>query len=281
MDIDALRSFLAFVETGSFTRAAKQVHRTQSAISMQMKKLELDVSKQLFQKQGRRLNLTNDGQFFARYAKQLVQLHDETLQKMGSAQPSTLLKLGCPDDYAESVLPKLIPILHQLWPNLDLQITCAPSYKVKLMIDSGHLDLAIITRSPDSEEGYKLESSAGVWAYHPDFSVHQQTPLPIAIFQRDCRYHQAAIEGLHKQNRAFKIIACSGSAGAQRGIVRHGLAIGAMSELSIGDLHILSDESLPALPVIDIVLIRANSPQNPLTDALCLQLTQRYTCTTE
>ncbi|RJE78261.1 LysR family transcriptional regulator [Pseudoalteromonas sp. MSK9-3] len=276
MDIDALRSFLAFVETGSFTRAAKQVHRTQSAISMQMKKLEKDLNKTLFQKQGRLLNLSHDGQIFARYAKQLVQLHDETLQQMNTAQPSTLLRLGCPDDYAESVLPILVSLLHAYWPNLDLQITCTPSNRVKIMIDSGHLDLGIITRGSDIEEGYKLESSPGVWTHNPQFNAHSKTPLPIAIFQRDCRFHQAATDGLHKQNRAFEIIACSGSASAQRGIVRSGLAIGAMAQLSIGDLTPLTCDTLPALPIVDIVLIRASSSQNPVTDVACAQLCEHY-----
>ncbi|WP_105167714.1 LysR family transcriptional regulator [Pseudoalteromonas sp. T1lg23B] len=277
MDIDALRSFLAFVETGSFTRAAKQVNRTQSAISMQMKKLEQDLNKSLFQKRGRLLNLSHDGQIFARYAKQLVQLHDDTLAQMSAAQPSTLLRLGCPDDYAESVLPKIVKLLHQQWPNLDLQITCTPSNRVKIMIDSGHLDLAIITRSSDSEEGYLLESTQGVWVYNPKYDAQTKQPLPIAIFQRDCRFHQAAIEGLHKLNRAFEIIASSGSASAQRGIVRSGLAIGAMSALSKGDLAELQCSSLPPLPIADVVLIRANNQQNPVSDNFCASIAKYYT----
>ncbi|MCF6436278.1 MULTISPECIES: LysR family transcriptional regulator [Pseudoalteromonas] len=280
MDIDALRSFLAFVETGSFTRAAKQVNRTQSAISMQMKKLEQDLNKSLFQKQGRLLNLSYDGQIFARYAKQLLQLHDETLAQMNAVKPSTLLRLGCPDDYAESVLPKVVQLLHQQWPNLDLQITCTPSNRVKIMIDSGHLDLAIITRSSDSEEGYLLESTQGVWVYNPKCDAHNKQPLPIAIFQRDCRFHQAAIEGLHKLNREFTIIACSGSASAQRGIVRNGFAIGAMSVLSKGSLSVLSDKSLPILPIADVVLVRANNQQNPVSDIFCANIAKCYTSNT-
>lgn len=279
MDIEALRSFLAFVETGSFTRAAKQVNRTQSAISMQMKKLEQDLKKALFKKQGRLLALSYEGQFFARYAKQLVQLHDETLAQMHAEQPSTLMRLGCPDDYSESVLPILVKLLHQQWPNLDLQITCTPSNRVKLMLDSGHLDLGIITRSADSEEGYFLKSSQGVWVHNSDFDAAQQHPLPIAIFQRDCRFHQAATEGLHKQGRAYKVIACTASASAQRGIVQSGVAIGAMAKLSIGDLQQLSSENLPQLPTADIVLVRSNNLQNPISDALCHCICQRYAAT--
>ncbi|CAH9068147.1 HTH-type transcriptional regulator HdfR [Pseudoalteromonas holothuriae] len=276
MDIDALRSFLAFVETGSFTRAAKQVNRTQSAISMQMKKLEQDVNKSLFEKQGRLLSLSYDGQVFARYAKQLVQLHDDTLLQMNTAKPTTLLRLGCPDDYAESVLPTLVKLLHTQFTNLDLQITCTPSNRVKLMIDSGHLDLGVITRSPDSEEGYMLESAQGFWVYSPQHQAQQLQPLPIAIFQRDCRFHQATLEGLHKQSRDFKIIACCGSACALKGIVKSGIAISAMNELSIGDLPKLIDSNLPKLPTTDVVLVRANNQQNPVSDVFCADLSQQY-----
>ncbi len=281
MDIEALRSFLAFVETGSFTRAAKQVHRTQSAISMQMKKLEQDINKSLFEKSGRQLVLSQDGQVFAGYAKQLVHLHDDTLNKMHAEAPSTLVRLGCPDDYAESVLPALVTHLHTLWPNLDLQIICAPTPRVKLMLDSGHLDMGMITRSPNSEEGHLLHTDKGVWIYNKYHTAHLQAPLPVAVFQSDCRFHQAAIEGLIKQKTQFKLIACSGSASAQRGLVRQGLAIGAMATLSKGDLDILNLNELPPLPTIDIVLLRSNSKNNPISEEQLIGVCEGYRLNTE
>lgn len=276
MDIEALRSFLAFVETGSFTRAAKQVHRTQSAISMQMKKLEQTVDKTLFKKNGRLLSLSKDGQVFAGYARQLLQLHDETLVKMKTEAPSTLLRLGCPDDYAESVLPLVVPLLHQFWGNLDLQIFCTPSNRIKIMLDSGHLDLGIITRSSDSEEGHFLQADQGVWVYNKNKTAHLTTPLRIAVFQPDCRFHQAAIEGLLKQDKPFKLIACSGSASAQRGIVKAGLAVGAMASLSKGDLDELHANDLPQLPAINIVCARANNANNPMSEDILIKLCERY-----
>ncbi|PAJ75290.1 LysR family transcriptional regulator [Pseudoalteromonas sp. NBT06-2] len=276
MDIEALRSFLAFVETGSFTRAAKQVHRTQSAISMQMKKLEQNIDKSLFEKKGRLLVLSQDGQVFTGYARQLLQLHDETLNKMQTEVPSTLLRLGCPDDYAESVLPKVVKFLHQTWVNLDLQIVCTPSNRVKLMLDSGHLDIGITTRSTNSEEGYLLQSDRGIWIFNSNETAHLTIPLPIAVFQSDCRFHQAAIEGLLKQKRQFKLIACSGSASAQRGIVQQGLAIGAMAKLSKGNLDELSCDNLPQLPTIEIVLLRSSSKNNPISEEQLISLCESY-----
>ena len=212
MDIDALRTFCAFVDTGSFTRAAAQISRTQSAVSMQMKKLEQDLASPLFEKQGRQLVLTHQGHQLASYAKQLIALHDEAFKQLKAGTGNLRVRIGCPDDYAHSLLPELVDALHQQFNALDLQISCAPSTELRAKLDQGLLDLVIATRSPDSEEGYLLQSSQGVWVKSPAFEINDSTPLPIALFQRDCKFHQASIEGLLKAERRFNIIACCGSA---------------------------------------------------------------------
>ncbi|WP_164519321.1 LysR family transcriptional regulator [Pseudoalteromonas rubra] len=262
MDIDSLRSFIACVENGSFTRAASQLYRTQSAISMQMKKLQQEVGRPLFEKSGRKLHLTQDGHTLMRYARQLVRLHDDTLTHMRRNEGTTLLRLGCPDDYADAILPRLVSQLHRHWPNLELDIHCMSSNRIKDALDRGELDLAVITRSPDSEEGVLLYHDQGVWvgSFHPDPS------LSLAIFQRDCRFHQAAIEGLMKQERPFKVIANCGSASALRALVKAGLAVGALAKSSARGLPIISLSDLPALPAIEIVLIRSNAAANPIRE---------------
>lgn len=163
MDIDALRSFLAFVETGSFTRVAKQSFRTQSAISMQMKKLEDELNTQLFTKDGRMLVLTEDGQRLATHATQIIATHDEALLELKNKLPQQTIHLGCPDDYAESILPYIVALLREEHPHISLQITCAPSVHLKGLLDSNRLDLAIVTRSPTSQEGYFLQTDKGIW----------------------------------------------------------------------------------------------------------------------
>lgn len=278
MDIEALRSFIAFVETGSFTRTAKQVHRTQSAISMQMKRLEEQVGKPLFIKNGRHLMLSYDGQRLAPYAKSLIEMHDKTLAQLKSETPTTQIRLGCPDDYAESVLPGLTRLLHQQWPQLDLQITAAPSHRIRIMLDSNHLDAGIVTRSPTSEEGYPLQREQGVWvqAVQHDHLLSAE-PLPVVLFQPECKFYQAAIDGLIKQNRNFKVMACTSSASTLRGLIAHGLGIGAMARSSMSaGLAEISGNILPGLPMIDIVLILSGRKENPLSEAFGKQLSQWY-----
>ena len=96
MDIDALRSFIAFVDTGSFTRAAKQTFRTQSAISMQMKKLEEETGHSLFIKEGRNLSLTDQGQELVSYARRLIALHDEAIGHFSLTQAQKTIKNRMP-----------------------------------------------------------------------------------------------------------------------------------------------------------------------------------------
>ncbi|OUL58507.1 LysR family transcriptional regulator [Pseudoalteromonas ulvae] len=277
MDLEALRSLLAFVETGSFTRAALQVHRSQSAVSMQMKKLEADVGQRLFVKQGRDLTLTQAGLALARQAHALVQLHDRTLKELKSNQHNTVLRLGCPDDYAQTILPKLVGLLREHINPLDLQISCASSTVIRHQLDCGQLDAAILTRAPDSEEGHFLHCSQGAWFAHPHFKIDSKQPLPIAVFQRDCKFHQTSIEGLIKLNQPFEVIAHCGSAVALNGLVAQGLAIGAMAQISnMQQLVAISAPYLPILPAITIVLATNQFSHNPMTPQLAQQLSAAF-----
>ncbi len=163
MDIDALRGFLAFVETSSFTRAAKQINRTQSAFSAQMRKLEEELNVTLFQKEGRNLVLTEAGLALRSHAEQLVALHNSALKQVkryGDKQP---LRLGCPEDYNDTILPKVIRLLQQAEPTCSIQVFSLPSITLREWLDDGRLDAAIVTRAPDSEEGYWLTHDVGVW----------------------------------------------------------------------------------------------------------------------
>ncbi|MFM2486440.1 LysR family transcriptional regulator [Celerinatantimonas yamalensis] len=253
MDIDALRSFLAFVETGSFTRAAKQISRTQSALSAQMRKLEGEIGSTLFEKEGRHLVLSEAGVRLSSFATELVNHHDHALGQLRKFQGKNPLRLGCPEDYNETILPTIIQALKQSEPTCSIQIYNEPSIMLKQKLDEGVLDGAILTRTPGREEGYYLCSDHGVWIAAADEIIPLKGPLTLALFQSDCQYHAAAIDGLTKRGIRYQLLACCNSASAQRALVKQGLAIGAMGKLSVSeDLTVLSD--MPPLPKVDIVL---------------------------
>lgn len=272
MDIDALRSFLAFAETGSFTRAAKQINRTQSAFSTQMRKLEEGLCVKLFEKDGRNLVLSEAGLALRSHAEKLVDLHNHTLKQVKRYENKRPLRLGCPEDYNDNLLPKIIKVLKRAEPTCSVHIVNEPSVSLRQKLDAGELDAAIVTRAPNSEEGYWITSDRGVWISHPDFILDDSRPIPLALFNTDCKYHASAINSLTKQNTAYQLLTCSNTASAQRAIVREGLAIGAMGALSVtDDLKIL--DKMPTLPTVDIALI-IGTTSHPLLDKECLEQLQ-------
>ena len=269
MDIDALKSFLAFVETGSFTRAARQINRTQSAFSAQMRKLEEELNVNLFEKEGRNLVLTEAGLALRAHADSLISLHNKTIKSIKRYQDKKPLRLGCPEDYNDAILPYVMMALKQAEPTCSIHIYNQPSYVLRDWLDEGKLDAAIVTRAANTQEGYWLASDQGVWIRSHDFIHNNSAPLPLALFQTDCNYHIAAIEGLSKQGKDFQLLACCNTASAQRAIVREGLAIGAMGRLSTTpDLVIMDD--MPPLPAVDIALL-LSATQHPLLDKETLE----------
>ncbi|CCQ12302.1 Transcriptional regulator [Pseudoalteromonas luteoviolacea B = ATCC 29581] len=256
MDVDSLRTLLAFVETGSLTRAAKQVYRTQAAVSMQMKKLEQELGVSLFDKQGRNLVLTREGQQLARNAARLVHLHDETKDLVAKSRGVVSIRIGCPDDYVDAILPRLIRFLKQTYNELDVQVVCRASITLRTLLDVGEIDFAIVSRAAGSDEGKLLIKSQGIWVGHPTTQISRQKHLSITSFERDCKFHQAAIEGLTQSGITFSVMASSQSLSAQLALIRAKLAIGAMAKLSCpSDLVDINSTELPGLPMVELAII--------------------------
>lgn len=274
MDIESLKSFLAFVETGSFTRAAKQINRTQSAFSAQMRKLEQELNVNLFEKEGRNLVLSEAGLALRSHAEKLVGIHSEAIHQVKRYQDKHPFRLGCPEDYNDKILPTVIHAIQQARPTCSIQIFSEPSVTLRDWLDDGKLDAAIVTRAPDSEEGYWLASDQGVWVTSKKHAIdHQQKTLPIALYQTDCKYHAAAIDGLTKRGTEYQLLACCNTSSALRAIIKQGLAVGAMGAISTcEDLELIHD--MPPLPAVDIVLL-TGANGHPLLDKSCIeQLTQ-------
>ncbi|MBU1294971.1 MAG: LysR family transcriptional regulator [Gammaproteobacteria bacterium] len=295
MDIDALRSFIAFVDTGSFTRAAKQTFRTQSAISMQMKKLEVETGHALFIKEGRNLGLTEQGQHLVSYARRLVSLHDEALGHFSSHLQHPPLTIGCPDDYAESILPSIVALVRETLPHQSIRVVCDCSTQLRLMLDQGKIDVAILTRAPDAEEGYLLKHDSGVWVKGDNsqaddqtgtqidssigfpIDIEKQTPLSLVLYEPDCKFHSTAIDGLEKQGREYRLMCSSSSATAIKSLLRKGLGISAMARSSVSyGLTIIEGSNLPSLPSVDIVLAVAPIPHPLFASHLAAGISQHF-----
>ena len=145
IDVDQLRTFIAIAETGSFTKAAEVVNKTQSAVSMQMKRLEERLERPIFARDGRASKLTEDGQRLLDYARRIVKLNVETLAAFSDAELSGRVRLGVPDDYADRYLPEIMARFSRVYPGVELTVICEPSVDLLERIDANEIDIAIVT----------------------------------------------------------------------------------------------------------------------------------------
>ena len=224
LDVDQLRTFIAIAETGSFTRAADIVHKTQSAVSMQMKRLEERLDREIFARDGRASKLTEDGERLLDYARRIVKLNVETIAAF-SDELTGRVRLGVPDDYADRYLPEIMARFSRAYPSVELTVTCEPSVELVERIDSNELDLAIVTDCGTSRASEVFRRERLLWVTSNRHSVHLEEPLPLALGRPSCGWRRAAIDCLETMGRPHHIAYTSANASAVASAVLSGLAV--------------------------------------------------------
>ncbi|RRV07001.1 LysR family transcriptional regulator [Pseudomonas sp. v388] len=268
IDTELLRTFVAIADHGGFTRAGEVVNRTQSAVSMQMKRLEEDVvQRPLFQREGRMLNLTVEGQVLLGYARRILKLHSEVFNTLREPHMVGVVKIGSPDDYVMRFLPGILSQFARAYPLIQVEVHCEPSELLLLRQD---LDLTIVTRRPGTEIGQLLRQERLVWTEAIGFAPHDQTPLPLAMFNTTCFCRDWACNALEAMERDYRIAYSSASMAAIMAVVSAGLAVTAQLEsLITPELRVLGDaERLPLLPTASIVLLRNPKTPSPITECM-------------
>jgi DNA-binding transcriptional LysR family regulator len=268
IDSEVLRTFVAIADQGGFTRAGEMVNRTQSAVSMQMKRLEEDIlQRQLFERDGRQVRLTAEGQILLGYARRILKLHSEVFTTLREPHMIGTVRIGTPDDYAMRFLPGILSRFAQAYPLVQIEVHCESSKQLMLRQD---LDLTIVTREPGYEIGQLLRQERFVWAEAQGFSPHEQNPLPLAMFNTDCFCRMWACNALDAEQKPFRIAYSSASLTAIMAAVSAGLAVTAqLQSLITPDLRILGEaEGLPQLPMANIMLLRNLNNQSTLTECM-------------
>lgn len=269
--IELLRTFLAIADSGSFSQAAEQVHRTQSAISMQIKKLEELLDKALINREKKTSTLTADGQTLANYARRILQLNEEAVSILKRPELTGWIKIGLPDDYASRFLPEFLARFSRTHPRVQVQVTCEPSSVLLQTLKRGEIDLALTTSlDPNQTTGRMLRSEPSLWAYSPNYPTYEQRPLPLAMFPADCCWRSYATQGLEKQGIDYHIAYSSTSLTGLQAAVKAGLAITVLSQSSLPDdlMKIPSSVGLPKLPPVSLVLHKNPHGNQLLIEAL-------------
>ena len=185
LDVDQLRTFIAIAETGSFTRAADIVHKTQSAVSMQMKRLEERLDRSIFARDGRASKLTEDGERLLDYARRIVKLNVETIAAF-SDELTGRVRLGVPDDYADRYLPEIMARFSRAYPAIELTVICEETICLLERIKANELDLAIITNCSGSMTAENFRQERLLWATSNRHSTHIEERLPLALGRPTC-----------------------------------------------------------------------------------------------
>jgi DNA-binding transcriptional LysR family regulator len=270
LDIDQLRTLIAIADTGSFTRAAEVVHKTQSAVSMQMKRLEERVSRDIFEKDGRASRLTDDGERLLSYARRIVRLNQDCLSSFGAAELSGRVRLGVPDDYADRYLPEILARFTRSNARVEVTVVCEPTPMLAERVQHGDLDLAIITYSDHRGPAEIIRHERLLWVTAQRASVHEETPLPLALGRPTCQWRQAATERLEQLGRPFRVLYASWNSTAVGAAVLAGLAVSVLPESAVrSGMRVLGpSDGFPALPSVKIGLLRNRLEPSPLADKL-------------
>lgn len=266
MDTELLKTLVAIVDHGSFQRAAMQTFRTPSAISMQMKRLEEQIGAELFSKQGREQVLTEKGQQLVHYARQILQLQESALQSIKGPQQGVLINLGCPNDYVSNLLVAIMSVMESLLPNIHFRIRTGTSIELRELMDKGEVDLALVTRSPGSDEGLALFQDKGVWVAKKSFDWQSLSPLPLALYESGCKFHSSAIDGFQKKGVDYHLYCVTSNLTLIETLLMAEKAISAIASVSVNDsLDIIESDLLPSLPAVEIAFSRSASAPDWLT----------------
>ena len=270
LDLDQLQTFVTIADTGSFTKAADEVHRTQSAVSMQMRRLEERLGKQLFEKDGRTNRLTEEGEKLLTYARRLLRLNRETLAAFDDASLEGQIRIGTPDDYADRFLPEIVARFARSNPRVELSVQCEPTFNLIEQVRKGHLDIAIITHTAEKGSSEVVRREPLLWVTSANHSIHMEDVLPLAVGRTTCMWRRAACDMLDQMGRDYRILFTSWSATVIIAAVLSGQAVSILPECALRPgMRILGEsDGFGALPDVRIGILRGHSSRPDLVDAL-------------
>lgn len=259
LDTDQLRSFLAIVDTGSFTRAAERVNKTQSAVSMHVRRLEEQLGCALFVKQGRGARLSEEGEKLIDFARRMMQIEAGALAALSRKGLSGRVRLGIPDDYSEFFLADILTRFCQRHPLVEISVVCDASISLAGPVHARALDLAVVTDTEGMQGVEVIREDPLVWVASKRFQIDPDAPLPLALSSTICQWRKAAERALEACNRTTRPLLASNSYSAIAPVVRAGLAVTILPLGTVpADLRVLGAESgLPRLPSSRMGLIHA------------------------
>jgi DNA-binding transcriptional LysR family regulator len=258
LDPDLLKAFVAVADSRSFTRAARILHRTQSAVSMQIKRLEDRLGVELFHRTKAQVGLSPSGEGLLGYARRILLLNEEAIGHLREHKVEGLVRLGVMDDYGSLVVPTLLAKFASGYSRIHVEMETGLTANMLTRLGEA-FDLVIAMHPVGKGGGEFLRREQAVWATSASQPVEQIDPLPVALYPQGCLFRKWATDALDSNNRRWRLAFVSHSLAAVESIASQGLAVTVVKSGTFPKkLRLLSErEGMPRLPAADICLHRA------------------------
>lgn len=249
LDLAILRTLAAAAHLGGFGRAADRVGRTQSAVSLQLRRLEAQLGRKLFMKSGRGLVPTEAGEVLLAYAGRLLALNDEALEAVRGQGLSGRVRVGVPQDIADTILPDALARFARAHPGVLLEGRVERQDTLTRLLREGAIDLALMFTDERPPEGQDLGEVALTWVAAPDWRLPVGQPVPLALLDPPCLFRKPALASLDAAGLPWRLVFGSPSLGGLWPSVRAGLAITVrVAAFCPPDMVPIEARNLPALP---------------------------------
>ena len=233
LDSELLRTFLAVSDTGSFTLAAGSVGRTQSAVSLQIKRLEEMLGEALFSRGSRGVELTHSGRELLIHARRIVALLDETAVAFRAPPLDGPVRIGLPEEYGHAVLGRALHAFVSRHPNVDVTARYGRSSENLARLGKDELDLAVVFDWQEGPDGEVLMVDPTVWTTSEIYLMHERSPLPVALYTNSGWCTDFALQSLEGRGVAYRTVYTSDTSGGLRLAVASGLAVAPLSRSNI------------------------------------------------
>jgi DNA-binding transcriptional LysR family regulator len=255
LDLELLKTFVCVVDEGSFTRAAERVHRTQSTVSQQVRKLEDLVGHPLLLRDRTGLNVavTEHGELLIHYARRLLALSAEASQALASDVDLEVLRIGMPEDFDARRMALILAGFTRSHPQARLETISGMSLDLRQRLDAGDIDIALIKREPDSGPAWATWPERLVWVKSPGFDTSRGV-LPLALFPQGCLYRQRAIRLLDVARRPWRVAFGSHSLTGIQAAVASGLGVSVLPVSAVLPEHEVCAD-LPELAPTELALV--------------------------
>jgi DNA-binding transcriptional LysR family regulator len=263
LDTDLLRAFVMVAETKSFTKASERLYRTQAAISMQIKRLEERIGKQLFVRSGHGACLTNEGALLIHYARRMLHLNDEAFANLSVRRAEDVVRIGVPDHYATMLVSDVLLLFNKTFPEVQVEIVCDNRVDLVREARDGRIDLALVMCHPESKDGEVIRHEPLCWITSADNSPHDCDPLPLALSPSGSVCRDIALSALRETGRNCRVVITSGPMAAILAAVSASAAVSMVEEsvIPVGVRRLGEADGFPSLGTVDVVLYRAPGHQ--------------------